>query len=835
MPPKKKAPVEKTVIKNLAPDPRTGMDTTSLEMDIVHHLRYTLAEDRYSSTHWDNYRGLVLSLLDRLHDRYLKTQQTVYHHPSTKRVYYFSMEYLVGRLLDNMLTNLGLVSEAKEALQRLGLDYEQLRHAEWDAGLGNGGLGRLAACFLDSMATLGIAGSGYGIRYDFGIFYQAIENGAQVEYPDKWLRYGNPWDLVRPEVQFPIEFYGDVIITKDDSDKVQFRWVNTQKVLAIAYDTPIPGYGNDVVNSLRLWKAESPNTFDLKSFNEGDYINAIRDMALHENISRVLYPSDKDFQGQELRLKQEYFLVSASLQDIIRRFKKSNHDWHKFASKVAVQCNDTHPILAIPELMRILLDKEGLSWEFSWDIVTKTFAYTNHTLMPEALEKWPVSLMRSLLPRHLELIYEINRRFLNQIKLSFPNDLNKAQRMSIISTDEKPHVRMAPLGILGSHKVNGVSALHTDLMKQTIFSDFYDLWPEKFINLTNGITPRRWLLQCNPALAELITQKMGDKWCTHLEELKKLEKWVDDPEFQSQFRAIKYHNKKRLVDHIYQKNNVRLNTDAIFDVQIKRMHEYKRQLLATLHTIALYNRIKANPGTHHQPRVVIFSGKAAPSYTMAKLHIHLINSVAEKIAADPVVSRYLQCAFIRNYSVSAAEMLIPAADLSEQISTAGFEASGTGNMKFALNGALTIGTLDGANVEMQEEIGAENMFIFGLTVEQIREMRLEGYRPMTYYENNPEIKLALDQIREGYFSPDEPGRFEPIVEALLERGDYFMVLADFEYYATMQQEVEAVYRQPAEWTKRAILNVARIGKFSSDRTIMEYATEVWGVKPFMRG
>jgi len=811
--------------------PRTGLDEKSIKRGVEDHLRYTLAKDEYSHTEWDLYRSVVLTILDRLHDRWLKTQQKYYQEDS-KRVYYISMEFLIGRMLDNALINLGIQEEVRDALSELGIDYDELRETENDAALGNGGLGRLAACFLDSMATLGIAGYGYGIRYDYGIFYQKIVDGFQVERPDTWLRFGNPWDIIRPRTMYPVNFYGESVPYTDENGHLRFKWENTQKVMAVAYDMPVPGYKNDVVNNLRLWKAASPKSLDLSSFNQGEYINAVRDIQLHENISRVLYPNDKVFVGQELRLKQEYFLVASTLQDIIHRFKKQNVDWSKFPDKVAIQCNDTHPNLAIPELMRVLLDEEGLDWDIAWDITTKTIAYTNHTILPEALERWPVSLMRNMLPRHLQIIYEINKRFLNTVHHTFGDDINKIRRMSIISEGENPSVQMANLGIVGSHKINGVAALHSDLIKKTIFKDFNDLWPERFTNKTNGITPRRWLRQCNPKLAELITSKIGENWVTHLDDLKKIDNLASDKAFVKEFTKIKKENKLRLAEYIERENGVKINPNSIFDVQIKRIHEYKRQLMAAMHTAALYNRIKANPDAPFQPRTVLFAGKAAPGYMMAKNHIKLINSIADKINNDKEVGDKLKCVFLSNYSVSLAEKIIPAADLSEQISTAGMEASGTGNMKFALNGALTIGTLDGANVEIREEVSDENIFIFGLKVEEIEHLRTEGYNPWEYYHADAELKQVVDQIRNGFFSPENPGLFASIGHALLEGGDYYMIMADFRSYVQTQKQVDQLYQKPAQWFKKAIHNVARVGKFSSDRTISDYAGEIWGIKGF---
>jgi starch phosphorylase len=812
-------------------NPRSGLDVSSLKRGFQEHLQYTLARDEFSHTEWDMYRSVVMTVLDRLHERWLKTQQQ-YYKEDTKRVYYISMEFLIGRMLDNALINLGIQKEVRDALAELGVDYDELRESESDAALGNGGLGRLAACFLDSMATLGIAGYGYGIRYDYGIFHQKIIDGFQVERPDMWLRFGNPWDIIRPRTMYPVNFYGESIPYTDDNGHLRFKWEDTQKVMAVAYDMPVPGYKNEVVNNLRLWKAASPKSLDLSSFNQGEYINAVRDMQLHENISRVLYPNDKVFVGQELRLKQEYFLVASTLQDIIRRFKKTNSDWTKFPDKVAIQCNDTHPNLAIPELMRILLDEEGINWETAWDITTKTIAYTNHTILPEALERWPVALMRNMLPRHLQIIYEINKRFLNTVHATFGDDINRIRRMSIISEGENPSVQMANLGIVGSRKINGVAALHSDLIKKTIFKDFNDLWPERFTNKTNGITPRRWLRQCNPKLAELITTNIGEGWVTNLDELQKIDHLATDKAFAKAFIEIKNENKRRLAEHIEHANGVKINTNSIFDVQIKRIHEYKRQLLAAIHTAALYNRIKANPKAPFQPRTVIFAGKAAPGYIMAKNHIKLINSIGDKINNDSEIGDKLKCVFLANYSVSLAEKIIPAADLSEQISTAGMEASGTGNMKFALNGALTIGTLDGANIEILEEVGEDNIFIFGLKVEEIDHLRTEGYNPWDYYQTEPELRQVVDQIRNGFFSPDQPDLFSSIGHALLEGGDYYMLMADYRAYADSQKKVEDLYKTPAQWYKKAIHNVARVGKFSSDRTISEYAREIWGIKGF---
>lgn len=805
---------------------RTGMDAEAFRNDIQQHLKYTLAKDNYAATQWDLYKSVALSVMDRLHERWITTQHG-YTERRVKRVYYLSMEYLIGRLMDNMLINLGLQETAAEAFEELGLDYDTMRETEVDAGLGNGGLGRLAACYLDSMATLGVPAIGYGIRYDYGIFDQDIENGHQIERPDMWLRYGWPWSIRRPEIQYPVQFYGKTVALEDRNGHNRFDWVNTHEVLAQAYDTPIPGYKNDIVNHLRLWSTATSHNFDLQSFNEGEYIEAMRRNIEDETISRVLYPNDKVMLGQELRLKQEYFLVSATLQDAFRRFEKQFDDYRKIPQQMAVHCNDTHPHLAIPELMRLLMDREDLSWETSWDIVTQTVNYTNHTLMPEALEKWPLSLMANLLPRHVQIIREIDKRFLNSIKVNSHEDHERKNRMRIIPEQMHPSVRMGNLGAIGSNKINGVSKIHSQLMKQTIFRDFYNEFPEKFTNVTNGITPRRWLRQCNKPLADLITSKIGDDWIRELDQLKQVEQFADDPDFQMKFDEIKQKKKQELADYIKDELGIEVRTDSIFDIQIKRLHEYKRQLMAAFHAIALYNRIKANPDAEVSPRTIIFGGKAAPGYFMAKLYIKLINAVGKKINNDPQVNDKLKCIFLPDYSVSLAEKMIPAADLSEQISTAGKEASGTGNMKFALNGALTIGTLDGANIEIRKRVGEENIFIFGLTVEEIEELRNTGYDPNKYLDENEELQQIIAQLSQGVFTPDEPDLFQPIINALLNQGDYYMVMADYEPYVQMQQQVEKVYKDRAEWNRRAIINIANMGHFSSDRAVQQYADKIW--------
>lgn len=806
-----------------------GADAESIQKSFVTHMVYSLAKDEYSATDRDIYESIALTTRDRLIERWIKTQQT-YYDKDVKRIYYLSMEFLVGRTLGNSLINLDLYNDTEKAMRQIGYELEDLREIEWDAGLGNGGLGRLAACFLDSMATIGYPAYGYGIRYEYGIFRQEIRDGYQVELPDNWLRYGNPWEIARPEYLFPVRFYGKVEPYQDGKN-IKKRWADTEELMAMAYDTPVPGYKNNTVNTMRLWSAKSTREFHFQHFNDGDYHKAIADKAQSETISKVLYPNDNVSQGKELRLKQEYFLVSASLQDIIRRYKKHNKKFDKFSSKVAIQLNDTHPALAIPELMRILIDEENLTWEKAWKITNETFGYTNHTVLPEALEKWPVSLLQKVLPRHLEIIYQINHNFLELVKKKYPKDMKKLGIMSIIEEGEHKNVKMANLSIVGSHSVNGVAALHTEILKESCFKNFYNLWPEKFNNKTNGITQRRWLKLCNPELAKLITDTIGSEWVTDLYKLKDLENFVDDPNFRKKFTEIKLNNKKAFAKYILDHNGIEVNPDSMFDSQVKRIHEYKRQLLNILHVIALYNRIKDNPEKDFVPRTVIFAGKAAPGYYMAKLVIKLSNAIANVVNNDPDVKDRLKVVFVQNYSVSIAEKLIPAADLSEQISTAGMEASGTGNMKFALNGALTIGTLDGANVEIKEEVGDDNIFIFGLNTEEVQNLKYSGYNPREYYHKNGELRRVLDMIENGYFSPEQPELFHPIIKSLLDYGDQFMLLADFEAYLYKQDEVSKTFLDQEKWTTMSIYNVARVGKFSTDRTIKQYAEEIWDVKP----
>ena len=755
---------------------------------------------------------------DQLVDRWIKTQQQ-YYDADVKRVYYISMEFLIGRTLSNSLINLGLLDNCRKAVHDLGYELDAVMEMEYDAGLGNGGLGRLAACLLDSMATLAIPGYGYGIRYDYGIFTQKIRDGYQIEKPDDWLRYGNPWEMCRSEYLYPIQFYGE---TKQKvNSTVSREWVSEEEVVAVAYDTPVPGYKNETVNTLRLWQAKSTRGFNLDYFNHGDYIRAVEDIALTENISRILYPNDNIFEGRELRLKQEYFLVSATIQDILRRYNKGHIHLDQLSEKIAIQLNDTHPALAIAEMMRLLVDREEIEWDEAWKHTTQVFNYTNHTIMPEAIEKWRVALLEKVLPRHLEIIYEIDRRWLENV------DPKKRQALSIFEEGEEKRVNMAHLSIVGSHKVNGVSALHSELLKKEVFHEFYKLQPEKFTNKTNGITPRRWLMECNPHLSELITDRIGDEWITDLDQLQKLKQFVDDPTFQKQIQEVKHLNKKILADIIHTHHGVAVDLNSIFDCHIKRIHEYKRQLLNVLHIIDLYNRIKDGKATNVPPRTFIFGGKAAPGYFIAKLFIKLIHSVAKVVNHDPKINDLLKIFFLRNYRVTLAEKIIPAADLSEQISTAGTEASGTGNMKLALNGALTIGTLDGANIEILEEVGAENIFIFGMKTEEVAALKQQGYNPRSYVDKSPSLKRVIDMISEGYFSGGDKELFKPILDSLFEGGDYFCVLADFDAYVEAQNQVSKAYLDPTTWTKKAIINIASMGKFSSDRTIQNYAEEIW--------
>ena len=796
--------------------------------DIQHHIMSYLGNDFNPPRKDTYYNGLSLSIRDRLIERWLKTQREI-NDRRAKRVYYLSMEFLPGRFLVNNILKLGMQDFCRQALESVGLDLDEIEEEEWDPGLGNGGLGRLASCFLDSMATLGIPGYGCGIRYDYGIFYQEIVDGFQVESADSWIRTGSPWEIKRPGYLYKVQFYGRTEPYTDESETTRYHWVDTDNVMAMACDFLIPGHDNRNANNMRVWQAMSSREFNLQEFNEGDYVGAVESKVLSESISKVLYPRDESFAGKELRLKQQYFFVSATFQDIIRRFKRLYKDFNELPEAVAIQLNDTHPCIGIPELMRILLDEEGLDWDSAWKICTQCFAYTNHTVLPEALETWSVDLLGRVLPRHLAIITEINQRFTAEIETRHPGDDECRARMAIIKDGT---VRMAHLAIVGSHSVNGVSELHSRIIRDRLFKDFDAYYPGKFKNITNGITPRRWLLQANPALANLVTSRIGDKWIHDLDRLQELVPLAEDESFLKEWMEVKRANKQRLVRYIERKVSRTVSTDSLFDVQVKRIHEYKRQLLNVLHVITLYNRLKTRTTENPVSRTVIFGGKAAPGYFLAKLMIKLINSVAQVVNTDDAVSGQLTVIFLPNYCVSQAEKVIPAADLSQQISTAGLEASGTGNMKFALNGALTIGTLDGANIEIMEAVGSENIFIFGLQSDEVADLRDRGYSPRAFYEKDAELKIALDMISGGAFSPQQPDLFAPIIDSLLNLGDKYMVLADYRAYIDAQKSVARLYRQPEAWAQRAILNTARMGKFSSDRAVKEYAQKIWNVKPF---
>ena len=802
---------------------------TDLNEDIKHHIMTTMGNDFYPPRKDTYYNGLAYSVRDRLVTRWLNSQRSFYDR-SAKRVYYLSLEFLPGRFLMNYVTNMQLNEACEKALEETDFTLEQLEEQEWDAGLGNGGLGRLASCYMDSMASLNIPGYGYGIMYDYGIFYQTIVNGYQVEQCDNWVRWGNPWEFKRRGFLYKVQFYGRSEPYINSAGKRCYRWVDTIDINAMACDILIPGYGTQNVNNMRLWAAMSSQEFSLHEFNQGDYIGAMESKVLTENISKVLYPSDEKDVGKELRLKQQYFFVAATFQDILRRFKKHNSDFNLLPERVAVQLNDTHPAIAVPELMRLLLDEEGLEWNFAWEISVKTFAYTNHTVLPEALEAWPVRLISRLLPRHMEIIYEINRRFLSMVEKQYPDNPELLRRVSIIEDGPEQRVRMAHLAIVGSHTVNGVAALHSRIIKEKLFNDFDIIFPGKIINVTNGVTPRRWVLQANPALSSLITDTIGPDWITDLDQLKKLIPHADNPEFREKWRQVKLKNKARLVKYIKRKVNTDVNPDTLFDVHVKRIHEYKRQLLNIFHVITLYNRIKKDPTKEIVPRTVIFGGKAAPSYVQAKLIIKLINSVADIVNNDPDVNQKLEVVFLPNYCVSQAEKIIPATDLSEQISTAGLEASGTGNMKFALNGALTIGTLDGANIEMMEEVGEDNIFIFGLTAKEVEKKRAQGYDPWHYYNSDEELRTTLDMVRLNHFIPEEPNLFLPIWDSLMALGDKYFVLADFRAFIQAQEKVTTLYQNQEQWTRCSILNTANMGKFSSDRAVREYARDIWNIE-----
>jgi len=804
------------------------MDERALEAGILDHVQYSRGKASDAATALDRYSGLALAVRDRLTQRWIQTSRAYYLNDA-KRAYYLSAEYLLGRSLGNNLLNTGLLEVAQEAARSLGFDLESLIEMEPDAGLGNGGLGRLAACFLDSLATLGLPSMGYGIRYEFGIFNQEIIGGYQVERADEWLRFGNPWEIVRPEKAVRVRFYGHVEHYTQLNGTRGSRWVGGKEVLGVPYDTPIAGYRNNTVNTLRLWQARASAEFDFMLFNDGDYEQSVVEKNESEVISKVLYPNDNFLAGKELRLKQEYFFVACSLADIVRRYLKTREDFADFPNKVAIQLNDTHPAIAVAELMRILVDDKRIEWDEAWGLTQRTFGYTNHTLLAEAMEKWPVALFERLLPRHLEIIYDINHRFLRQVQIRHPYDAARMRRLSLIEEGREKSVRMAHLAVVGSHSVNGVAELHTELLKRDVMPDFAQLFPERFNNKTNGVTPRRWISWCNPGLAALITDSIGDGWQKDLDRLSELEPFAEDAAFRERFRHIKQDNKNALTAHVRDLMWLDLDPNAIFDVQIKRLHEYKRQLLNALHIITLWTRARRDPGSVIHPRAFLFGAKAAPGYHLAKLVIRLINGIGEVVNSD-AGSTGLQVAFLPNYRVTLAERIIPAADVSEQISTAGMEASGTGNMKLALNGALTIGTLDGANVEIREMVGADNFFLFGLTADEVLARKQAGYDPRAVYESNPDLKEALDLVANGFFSPEDRKLFKPLVDSLLNE-DRYLVLADFADYARAQEEVARCYLDREAWTRKAILNVARCGRFSSDRTIREYARDIWGIEP----
>ncbi|SFD12235.1 glycogen/starch/alpha-glucan phosphorylase [Pseudoalteromonas denitrificans] len=802
------------------------IDENTLQDDLTRHFYYTLGRDRVGESHLYLYNALALTIRDRLVARCRATRQSLLAKP-TRQVAYLSLEFLMGRALGNAVLNLDLDKSVKNALEQYCSRFEEVAQAEHDAGLGNGGLGRLAACFLDSCASLALPVTGYGIRYEYGMFNQSIEKGHQVEHPDNWLREGHPWEIAAPEHSRRIKFFGSVEVYQDKKGKKHHQWVDTHDVLAVPYDVPIPGYKNDVVNTLRLWKSEATDEFDLDEFNAGSYTEAVARKNLAEQITMVLYPNDASENGKELRLRQQYFLTSASLQDILFDWvARFGEDFTDFAKFNVFQLNDTHPSIAVAELMRLLMDDYEQDWQVAWLITTQTMAYTNHTLLPEALEKWSVPLFENLLPRLLEIIYEINARFLVEVACKWPGNVEKQRNMSLIEEGDVPQVRMAYLAIVGSFSVNGVAALHTQLLTQGLFNDFYQLWPHKFNNKTNGVTPRRWLSHCNPKLADLISQKIGRDWVFDFAKISKIRRFYDDKKFQQQWQAVKNCNKQKLVDLVKRDCGIEFDINMMFDVQVKRIHEYKRQLLNVLHVIHLYERIRTGDTKNLTPRCVLFGGKAAPGYFIAKLIIKLINNVAQTINADPLAKPYLRVAFLPNYNVTAMETICPATDLSEQISTTGKEASGTGNMKFMMNGAITIGTLDGANIEIKEAVGDDNFFLFGAKSEQLDDIRAH-YDPLCIIENNKELKDVISLIESGHFNLFEPGLFQPLLDSIKCQNDEWLIAYDFESYIKAQNRVSLAYHDQTHWTRLSILNTAASGAFSSDRTITEYSQDIW--------
>jgi starch phosphorylase len=809
-------------------DARTGMQAADLRQAVLDHLRYSMGRLPAFAEPCDYYRALALAVRDRMQHRWMKT--TSYFDLGQKVPCYLSAEFLMGPHLGNNLLNLGLEQAAGAAMTDLGQDLDAVLACEEEPGLGNGGLGRLAACYLDSLATLQRPAIGYGIRYEFGIFYQEIRDGWQTEITDKWLRSGNPWEIAKPDVAYYVNWGGHTERYHDEAGHERVRWVPNRVVKGTAYDTPIQGYGVNTCNTLRLWSSEAVESFDFQAFNTGDYYQAVNEKLVSETVTKVLYPNDEPEIGKRLRLAQQYFFVSCSLQDMLRLLGLARAPVESFAQYFAVQLNDTHPSIGVAELMRLLVDERRLDWDAAWAVTVATFGYTNHTLLPEALETWPLPLFKELLPRHLEIIYEINRRFLDEVRARFPGDEARVARMSLIGETGDKRVRMAHLATVGSHAVNGVAALHSDLLKASVLKDFYELWPERFSNKTNGVTPRRFLALANPGLRELLNRTIGEQWPVKLDTLRNLEARVDDAAFRSDWRAVKLANKQRLASYIRARTGIELNPTWLFDIQVKRIHEYKRQHLNALHMVTLYRRLKENASLAVAPRAFIFGGKAAPGYFMAKRIIKLINAVAETVNADPDVNQRMKVAFVPNFNVKSAHLIYPAADLSEQISTAGKEASGTGNMKFMMNGALTIGTLDGANVEIREEAGAENFFLFGLTAEEVERVKREGYRPGDYVAANAELRAVLDLIGSGHFSGGDAEVFRPLVENLTQ-SDPFLVLADYAAYVQCQERVSAAWQDSDQWTRMSMLNTARSGKFSSDRAIAEYCDDIWRVGP----
>jgi len=812
--------IEVPVLDN--PDPKT------LAEEVLMSLKYRVGKDTTVATPYDWLTASIKVVRDRIVDHWIQATKEAYDQQE-KRVYYLSLEFLIGRLMRDAFSNLGLMENMREALSSLGVDLDLIAGLEPDAALGNGGLGRLAACFMESMATVDIPAHGYGIRYANGMFRQEIQGGWQVELPETWLDHGNPWEFERRERSFEVGFGGSVeSITSKDGRLERHVWKPTEHVLAVAYDTPVAGWRARRVNTLRLWSGMPIDPILLDKFNAGDHIGALAESNKADALSRVLYPADSHMAGQELRLRQEYFFSTASLQDIVQRHLSQYGDLKSLPDKAAIHLNDTHPAVAVPELMRLLMDVHGMDFDQAWDITKRTFGYTNHTLLPEALESWPVPLFERLLPRHMQIVYAINAQVLLEARATNQFSGEQIARISLIQENGDRRVRMGNLAFVGSHSINGVSALHTELMKETVFADLHKLYPDRINNKTNGITPRRWLIQCNPGLTALVREAIGDRFMDDIEAIKGLDPLADDAAFREKFAAVKRQNKARLANLVADRLGIRLDPSALFDIQVKRIHEYKRQLLNILEAIALYDQIRSHPERDWMPRVKFFGGKAAPSYHNAKLIIKLANDVAKVINGDPSVRGLLKVVFVPNYNVSLAEVLMPAADLSEQISTAGMEASGTGNMKFALNGALTIGTLDGANVEIKEHVGDDNIFIFGLTTAEVAERRSNGYNPRGVIEASPELSQAVSAISSGVFSPDDPGRYRDLMNGLYQ-GDWFMVAADFDSYAACQREVDAVWRDSPDWNARAIRNVARVGWFSSDRTIRQYAKEIWNV------